>query len=423
MRLLYLIALFFVFSTPLSAKLNVQIESPSAILINSKTGKVLFEKNASQRMYPASCTKIAFALYAIKFHEKHFQRSLSTSKNAVKCMHESQKSKDNFSLVPSYVLETDASHMGLKVGEELTFYDLLEATMVVSADDASNMIAEVMGDGSIEKCVDDVNRYVTSLGLTSTHFTNPHGLHHPDHFSTAQDLAKLAQEAMKEPIFRKLAKQERFVRPKTNKQPSVQLPSTNRLLLKGSKAHYAPAIGIKTGYHRRAGYCLVAAAEEKGRSLIAVVLQGATRDDRFQDTTKLFKAAFNEEKITKTYLTTGPKPFSKEIKGGTCKLHTYTSEPISLSYYPTEEPEVRCQLVWHKMTLPVQKDASVGELLFHADGQIVQRAPLFAANSVEETLSHALFRHLSSWTVVGFLGLVAIGLCMLLRKGKFKKSS
>lgn len=416
MKFLYLITLFFVFSTQLSAKLNVQVNCTSAVLINSKTGKVLFEKNASQRMYPASCTKIAFALYAIKFHEKHFQRRLSVSRNAVKCMHESQKSKDNFGQVPSYVLETDASHMGLKVGEELNFYDLLEATMVVSADDASNMIAEVMGDGSIEKCVDDVNRYVTSLGLASTHFMNPHGLHHPDHFSTAHDLAKLSQEAMKEPLFQKLAKTPRFVRPKTNKQPLVHLQTTNRLLTKGSKAYYAPAIGIKTGYHRRAGHCLVAAAEKNGRALIAVVLQGATRDERFHDTTKLFQAAFQEKMTTKTYLAAGTQPFSKEIKGGASKLLTYTNEPISHAFYPSEEPEVRCQLVWHEVTLPVQKGAPVGELLFHTDGQIMQKTTLFAASTVEETFSHALLRHLGSWTMIGFLGLVGIGLFLFFKK-------
>jgi D-alanyl-D-alanine carboxypeptidase (penicillin-binding protein 5/6) len=301
----------------------------------------------------------------------------------------------------------------------MSFYDLLEATMVVSADDASNMIAEVMGNGSIEKCVEDVNRYMSSLGLDSTHFKNPHGLHHPEHVTTAFDLAKLSQEAMKEPLFRKMASTPRFLRPKTNKQPSVHLQSTNRLLVKGTSAYYAPAIGIKTGYHRRAGHCLVAAAEQNGRSLIAVVLQSQTRDERFRDTTKLFSAAFQEAMTTTTYLARGPQTFSREIEGGAYPICTYTNEPISYSYYPSEAPETRCQLVWHEVSLPLRKGAPVGELLFHADGQMAQKVTLFAANGVDETFSHAITRRLCGpWALVGLVGLVFVGSFMFFTRRK-----
>lgn len=408
MKLPYLIALASLFSSTLFAGLHVNVGSTSAVLINSKTGKVLFEKNATQAMYPASCTKIAFALYAIKFYQPLFQKCLSVSRNATKCMPESQKSKGNFGQVPSYVLESDASHMGLKVGEEMSFYNLLEATMVVSADDASNMIAEVMGNGSIEQCVDDVNRYVRSLGLSSTHFMNPHGLHHPNHVTTALDLAKLSQEAMKESLFRQMAKTTRFVRPKTNKQLSVNLQTTNRLILKGSNCYYAPAVGIKTGYHRRAGHCLVAAAENNDRSLIAVVLHGASRDDRFRDTAKLFQAAFQEKKTTKTFVTAGQQSLSREIEGGTSPVHAYTTESISCAYYPSEEPETRCQLVWQKISLPLQKGAPIGELLFHADGQTVQKVTLFAANDVDETFSHMIAKHFGLLTLIGLIGLIGV---------------
>lgn len=309
MKLTVLVTLFSTCIASLFATLDVEVSGTSAVLINSSTGKVLFEKNASCPMYPASCTKIAFALYAITFHEPLFNKRLQGSRNALKTLPPSQKSKNNFAVYPSYILESDASHMGLKVGEEMSFYELLEATMVVSADDASNMIAEEMGNGSIEKCVDNVNRYVNSLGLSSTRFMNPHGLHHPDHVSTARDLAKLVQEAMKNPIFRKLAAQSKFIRPTTNKQASVHLQGTNRLLVKGSKAYYAPATGGKTGYHRRAGHCLVATAEKNGRSLIAVVLQSSNKHERFADVTKLFEAAFQEKSGQPLFLQLGLSPF------------------------------------------------------------------------------------------------------------------
>jgi len=411
MKFAILGVLFFVFSTSLFGGLKVDLGCTSAVLINSKTGKVLFQKNASQEMYPASCTKIAFALYAIKFHEALFTRRIAASKNCLKSLPEAQKSKKNFSLHPSYILETDSSHMGLKVGEELSFYELLEATIVVSADDASNVIAEVMGNGSIDKCVDDVNRYIKSLGIQSTRFMNPHGLHHPEHVSTALDLARLSQEAMKDPLFRKIAKMPRFLRPKTNKQLAVHLQTTNRLLVKGSSAYYPPAVGIKTGYHRRAGHCLVSEAEKDGRSLIAVVLQAKTRDDRFRDTVKLFQAAFDETKTTKTYLPSGSQEFSRVVVGGRDPLRTYTDEPICHTFYPSENPETRCQLVWHEVVLPVKKGTPVGQLLFHADGKVVQKTTLYAANGVDETFTHTLKKRLPRpWILFGLIGFIGIGL-------------
>lgn len=417
MKFVYLVILFF--ATPLYAALNVDVDCTSACLINSKTGKVLFAKEATRPMYPASCTKIAFALYAIKFYQPLFQKRIVASNNSLKSLSEEQKGKNNYSIHPSYILVKDASHMGLKVGEEMSFYELLEATMVVSADDGSNVIAEVMGNGSIDKCVSDVNRYMQSLGLTSTHFTNPHGLHHPNHLSTALDLAKLSKEAMKDPLFQTMAKKPRFVRPKTNKQASVPLQSTNRLLVKGTSVYYEPTIGIKTGYHSRAGHCVVAAAEKDDRSLIAVVLQAKNRDGRFIDAKKLFQAAFNEKKVTKTLLTAGSQPLSREVDGAILPLSSYTKEPVTHAFYPSEEPKIRCELVWSTISLPIQKDTAVGELLFYADDQLMQKRTLFAASDVEETFTHALKRHVKPWTwtiIIAFIGIVVAMLLFLKRK-------
>ncbi len=413
------IGLFFLlFSTAqlLHATLNIAIESPSALLINAANGKVLFAKNASQSMYPASCTKIAFALYAIKYHQDLFPKKLICSQNAVKAMPESQKSKNNFASVPSYVLETDASHMGLKVDEEMSFYDLLEATMVISGDDASNMIAEAMGNGSIEKCVEEVNRYILSLGCKNTHFTNPHGLHHPNHVSTAEDLALLCQEAMKEPLFRNMVKMSRYLRPGTNKQDPVFLRATNRLLVQGP-SYYPPALGIKTGYHRRAGCCLAAQAEKNERSLISVILQAKTSADRFQDTQKLFEAAFQETKVRNTFFEPGPQSFSRKIEKGDVVLKTYTQEPLMITYYPSEKPEISCQLIWNKVPLPIKKGTVVGTLVLYADHEVVQQAKLYAINDVRATFFHTLKQLLNPMILMGLTGLVGL-LILVIRKGR-----
>jgi len=422
LKILLVRTFFFFFSLAhfLHAELNVDIGCTSALLINASNGKVLFAKNASQSMNPASCTKIAFALYAIKYHQALFDEKLICSMNAVKAMSESKKSKNNFSDVSSYVLEEDASHMGLKVGEEMRFYDLLEATMIVSADDASNMIAEAMGDGSIEKCVEDVNQYILSIGCKNTHFTNPHGLYHPNHVTTAEDLALLCQEAMKEPLFRNMAKMASFQRPRTNKQQPVVLRQTNRLLVKSSSVYYPPAVGIKTGYHRRAGFCLTAQAEKNGRSLIAVILQAKTRDDRFQYAKKLFEAAFQETKESHIFLAAGPQTFLRAIEGGDESLTTYTSEPLTFAYYPSEKPVIRGQLVWENVILPVNKGMVVGELVLYADNEVIQNAKLYAANDVEKTFIHSLKELMTPMTLIGLLGLVGLLILLLYSRSRTK---
>lgn len=396
----------------LQATLQIDIRSTSAILINPENGKVLFSKNASKIMYPASCTKVAFALYAIKFHQHLFQKKLVCSSNALKAMSESQKSKNDFASVPSYVLESDASHFGLKVGEELTFLDLLTATMVVSGDDASNVIAEVMGEGSIEKCVDDVNRFLHSIGCKQTHFTNPHGLHHPNHVSTAEDLALLCQGAMKEPIFREMVKMSCFKRPDTNKQASVYLQQTNRLLIKTSPYYYPHAVGIKTGTHRRAGSCLTAQADKNGRSLIAVILQAEKGGDRYLDAKKLFEAAFQESEIHRTFIPAGSQPFTRQFEGGDESLTTFTKIPLSLSFYPAEEPDMRCQLTWKNLSVPVEKGDAVGELLLYADNKLMQKATLFASNDVKATFFYSIKQQFSPTVSIG-IGVACI-VCLIL---------
>lgn len=410
------IAVVLLLVSPLHAAVNVEVKSSSVLLINADNGKVLFAKNSDKIMNPASCTKLAFALYAIKFHKNLFNKTLVCSFNALKAMTEAQKCKNNFADVASYILETDASHMGLKIGEEMTFYELLVATMVISADDASNVLAEAMGNGSIEKCVEEVNRFVRSLGCKNTHFTNPHGLYHPDHVSTADDLALLCRVAMKEPLLREIVKKASYTRPQTNKQDSVPLRPTNRLLIKSSPYYTPYVMGVKTGYHRRAGCCLVAQAENEGRSLISVTLQ-ASSAERFQDTINLFEAAFKEKKVRRTIFSAGPLTCSRKIAGSNQLLTTCSQEPLILTYYPSEEPKISCRLIWNKITLPIKRGISVGELELYADDACVQKVKFYAENDVKMTLLSTLKQY-RQLILMGMIGLVLIVLLLLFRKNR-----
>ncbi|MBS0656459.1 MAG: D-alanyl-D-alanine carboxypeptidase [Verrucomicrobia bacterium] len=399
------------FAAPFSHTLTAE----SAILINADTGKILFAKNAHQPQYPASITKMATGLYAIKYFSHLLDKSYKCSQKALGCLTEAEKSKGNYSKYPSYVLETDMTHMGLKVGEEMSFRDLLLGHFIVSADDASNVIAEIAGNGSIEHFMKGVNSYLASIGLKNTKLLNPHGLHHPEHVTTALDVALLAREAMKDPLFAEISKMVKFERPQTNKQKPVTLLTTNKFLVKTHRHYYPFVTGGKTGYHRRARHNLVSAAEKNGRKLIAVTLHVDERANVFEESKRLFEAAFAEKLVTSTLVSSGKQPFSREIAGGTLPLTTYTQEPLALAFYPSEQPEMRCQLVWDSITLPVQKGDRVGYLQLLADGVPVKLTALFAAADVEMSFFHALYRqcsaliaHPASWIALGALFLAVV---------------
>lgn len=315
LRLLICIGLFsagFLHAKPLSCSVSAE----SAILMNADTGKVLFQKNALQPRYPASITKIATGLYIIKFFPHLMNTGVCCSREALKCVTEAEKSQGNYSKYPSYVLETDMSHMGLKVGEEMSFRDLLLGTMIVSGDDAANVIAETAGDGSIDHFMQGMNTYMTSLGLKNTKLLNPHGLHHPEHVSTAYDIALLTREALNDPLYMEIVKMSCFNRPETNKQEAVTLQQTNKLIVKSNEHYYPYATSGKTGYHRRARHNLAATAEKDGRRLIAVVLCCDKRPQIFHDTKTLFQTAFKEKKDDARFLLKELKHFNAKYLGG-----------------------------------------------------------------------------------------------------------
>lgn len=413
-RIFFLFVIGFAFKLT-AAPIACHIESGGAIIINAHTGKVLFAKNAHKPFYPASMTKIATGYYAFKYFPHLMNKRVRCSSQSLGCLTEAQKSRDNYSRHPSYVLEKDMSHMGLKVGEEMTFRDLLLGTMVVSADDASNVVAEVAGGGSIEQFMSGLNNFIQQLGLKNTRFLNPHGLHHPEHLSTPYDMAELLRVTTKDPQFFDIIKRTRFDRPRTNKQEPVTLHQTNKLIVKSSGHYYPYALGGKTGYHRRARHNLACVAEKNNRRLIAVVMYAEKRDMLFRETKKLFEAAFSEELVQKSVVNSGLQSFVCTVTGGKNATPTFTTEALRVSYYPSEEPEIRCQLYWDERQAPVKKGDRVGELHLLADNNVVQKVSLFAASDVEQSFAYSFQKTSlrlikSPLFLTGIIGLIVLGI-------------
>lgn len=248
---------------------TIELNASSALLIDNRTNKILYNKDANKRLFPASTTKIVTAIIVLENH------SLNEEVTA---------SYDAVMTIPS-----GYSTANIQIGEVLTVEQLLELLLVHSANDSANVLAEYAG-GSIDSFVSMMNTKVNELGLTDTHFTNPYGLQENNHYTTSHDLAVIMQYCLKNETFRKISGQASCAIPATNKSEPRKYSSTNELLIVGNRNYYPYLIAGKTGYTSKAGGCLVSVAYNNNLELISVILNS---NDRFGDTKKLFNYGYS----------------------------------------------------------------------------------------------------------------------------------
>ena len=254
-----------------------QLYALSAVLMTQDKGEVIFEKDADTKRYPASMTKILTVLIGILYVDDLYE-TVTVSETAVS--------------VPP-----DSSTMYLKAVEELRFIDVLYGTMLLSANDGANVIAETVS-GSIPRFVALMNDTAYSYGCYNTHFMNAHGYHDDDHYSTARDIAIIAREAMKNETFREIAGTVTYQLPRTNMQRARTITTKTEYMLTGTdekpnKYYYEYATGLKTGSHSHSGYCFTGSASKNGVDLISVVMFTGKRA-RWADTIKLMNYGFSQ---------------------------------------------------------------------------------------------------------------------------------
>jgi D-alanyl-D-alanine carboxypeptidase (penicillin-binding protein 5/6) len=387
MRLWMLLA----FSLSLAAKpLELDVNARSAILMNADTGAVLYEKHAHIPLSPASITKIATALYIL---EKGTDLNRAVMVSAESLKHKPIPERDRY---PSHWLESDGTMMGIKRGEVLTLDALLHGLILVSGNDAANVLAESVG-GNVPAFMASLNEYLQGMGCQNTRFSNPHGLTHPEHYTTAHDMALITQKALRLPKFRQLVSTLVYSKAKTNKQPALELKLTNPLLKPKSRYYYPKAIGVKTGHTSDAQDTLVAAAEHEGRCLIAVILGSPKKTGaRYEDAKRLFEMAFAQKKETRKLI--GPDYlFTKEVTGSKTPLKASLAKTLSIDYFPAEEPQCKAALHWSGGSLPIRKGQKVGEVYIQDErGQLLQKGDLIAAEEVKGSLLFVLKEKVSS---------------------------
>ena len=195
----YFVLFFSLISTSLVAeRLQVDVKATSAILIDANTGAVLYEKNSQEVGYPASTTKIATLIYALERGKADLNATVQVEGEALAMTNEQAKKKSQYKL-PAYYLEVDGTSMNIHKGERLKLLDLFYGAILVSGNDVANAMAQHIS-GTIPKYMKSVNEYLQEIGCENTHFSNPHGLTHPDHYTTALDMAILKACLRKPPV-------------------------------------------------------------------------------------------------------------------------------------------------------------------------------------------------------------------------------
>ena len=381
------------FSLPLAAaSFDFPIEAESALLINADSWTILYQKEPHKRLYPASITKLATALYALSTEKgKQLERWMTVEQDCIATLSEAALKKTDYA-VP-YRLTTGGSHIGLKKDERVQLQDLYYGLLLASGMDAANVIGQYVS-GSIPKFMEAMNRYLKDLGCQHTRFYNPHGLHHPEQKTTAYDMAIVMQAALRNPLLRQIISTVTYTKPKSNKQEATTFTQGNKLICKGKKQYYRYAIGGKTGFLTVSGNTFVGAAEKEGRTLIIVLLKYAKREDLFADAIKLFEAAFNEQKVRRTFLRAGPQKFTLSLDGAAQPIKTSIQQDVVMEYYPAEAPVVKCLLCWKEVVLPIKKGQQVGELRLQTDkGELLKTVPLLALEEILPTWSYRI-RHL-----------------------------
>ena len=346
---------------------DLTTKSPSIILVNAKTGKILYSKDAFKKMYPASTTKLMTAILTLE--NCKLDDIVTVSHNAI------------FSIPVGY------SHASLKEGEKLTVEQLLNVLLIPSANDAAVALAEHIA-GSVEEFAEMMNNKAKEIGCIGTHFVNPNGIHNENHYSTAYDLSLIGRYAMKFEDIMRIATVNQYTLPKTNKYDKENriFNATNGLITKNGEYYYEAATGLKTGYTDKSGYCIVTTAKKNDVELLEVVLGSDSIDDRYTDCTKLFDYAF-ENYSYKNLVTVNSVVDTIEINGATKEtksLDALAKSSIDVLLKNNEnvynlEPEISIN---ENLTAPISKDAVIGTISYKIDGETYS-TDLIAEHSVE----------------------------------------
>ena len=342
------------------------IQARAAVLMDANTGIILYERQMHEILYPASITKVMTALLTLESGYDGSERV-------------------HFSREAVYTLPWGAAHIAMNYGETLTMDEALYAIMLPSANDVSIALAEFVA-GSNSNFSELMTRRARELGAYNTNFTNPHGLHHEEHFTTAYDTAVIMRHAVQNPRFVEIISTAQYQIPPTELQSDPRpLHNTNRMIQPTSNFFHPDVVGGKTGFTSQAMHTLVTYAKRGDISLIAVVLYNQ-RHVPYTDTEALIEYGFsifqdldifNAESYIGSVMVTQPDDHPAS------PLPLYAREDISmlLPRFAAEQITVYEEFP-QNLRAPIQAGQAVGSLLLKFDGLPLATVDVFAQSDI-----------------------------------------
>ncbi|MCR1954087.1 D-alanyl-D-alanine carboxypeptidase [Clostridioides mangenotii] len=378
-----------------SNKDSLPLQAKYAVLLDYETGKTLYSKNGNQKLYPASTTKMWTAYNVLK---------------NVSDLNEIIKIED----LPTI----EGSSMYLKDGESFTVKQLLDALLVHSSNDSAFVLARYVGKGDVNKFVEMMNTEAKAIGAGDTHFTNPHGLPDPNHYTTAHDMAVMSRKAMSNTVFREIVKTTYIKYDATEAYPFERhFSNTNQLLTSSGKMSYKGkevnikydiVDGIKTGFTDAAGKCLLSSAVKDDRRVIAAVFN-STNDGIYLDSRELLDYGFDNY-YTATVLDREDYVKTKKVMFTKQKELIYKPKySYKLTLKNGEQMKdytIKSNL--DEINLPVNKGDKVGTLDVYSGSEKEKSIDLIAQNNLNNIFAFITENALYFNIFKGVLGLAVI---------------
>lgn len=344
-------------NTPVNAAIGqtLDLKAKSVILMEPYTGRILYESNPDEKLPPASITKIMALLLIMEAIEKK-TLSLETVITA-----------------SDHACSMGGSQIWLEPGETMTVDELLRATVIASANDATVALGEAIA-GSEEGFVAMMNARAKELGMTNTNFVNCTGLDAQGHLTTAHDVALMSGELIKHKLIKKYS----TVWMDSLRDGKSELVNTNKLV-----RFYKGTTGLKTGTTSGAGYCLSATAERDGMELVAVVMGGETSQDRFNAAKKLLDYGFANYTFAKVEAGTQKGMTVPVLKGTQSAVEIEPKGTFDLLMQKSQAADITKKIVLNEnITAPVKKGDVVGNVNIYAGEEQLGSIPLIAAADV-----------------------------------------
>ncbi|MDY4081836.1 MAG: D-alanyl-D-alanine carboxypeptidase family protein [Candidatus Metalachnospira sp.] len=362
-----------------------EVSAKSAVLINADTGRILYQKNQNDRMYPASMTKLLTSMVLLDNMDLDDTITIDYSINEI---------------------PWDSSKAGIAVGEVLTVENVIRGLIIPSGNDIANAAASAVAKKALGNSIsyDEAEEYFTGLmnkkakelGCTGSNFVNPHGYHDDNHYTTAYDMSLIAKAAMQYDMIREAAKETKFSgngagKQKYNVEGSTQEYTwySHNELITGGANNYEYATGIKTGFTDQAGDCLAASATKENENLIAIIMNSED-PGRWQDAKNLFEWAFNNYDMIE-YKPAGVAATAQLT--GHNRLNGDTVDLVinnGLSEYMTAEEAaaVETKIIYDNggelLQAPAEKGAKVGKLQFLLNGEVIGEQDAYTAKEVKK---------------------------------------